>query len=83
MAHKYMIYEVRYNEKANAYETWAAITEDHYPKKEDFWLEMSCQCVEAKSFEGKNFIHSEILKAITRAYYQGFEVDYRIKLDEK
>ena len=78
MARKYMIYEVRYNKEQDAFETWLAVTEGYYPKKEDFGLELSCPCVESKECDEKNFIHFEILKAISRAYHLGYEIDYRI-----
>ena len=88
MIRKYMIYEVRYNKDRDAYETWLAVTEGYYPKKEDFGLELSCPCVSAQGSKTKDgmtidtpepvFVHFSILQAIAKAYHLGYEIDYRI-----
>lgn len=75
MVQKFMIYEVRYNKENDAYETWVANTEGTYPKKEDFSLEHSYKC---ESIGNAKFVNAELLFALARALYSGYEIDYRV-----
>ena len=73
MAKKHMVYEVRYSEERDSFETWLAV-EDHEPTEEDFGLECSCQCVGEKA----ELIHFSILKRIARASALGYKIVWKI-----
>ena len=80
MAKKHMVYEVRYNEDQDTFETWLAV-EDHEPTEDDFGLECSCKCVNSATDQtGKEpeLIHFSILKRIARASALGYKIVWKI-----
>lgn len=73
---QYKVYEIRYSEERDAFETWLAV-EDHEPTEDDFGLECSCKC---QSVDGKEaeLIHFSILKRIARASALGYKIVWKI-----
>jgi hypothetical protein len=84
---RYAIYEVRYNEETDSFETWVAVTYGHYPNEEDFGMEMSCKCMENPMASPDSYIlpedkycmiHYSILKHIAQAARYGYEIVWNI-----
>ena len=77
---QHKVYEVRYSAERDAFETWLAITDGHYPNPDDFGMETSFPCCKSNhdSKGEPEFIHYEILKRIARAQDLGYEIIWRI-----
>ena len=80
MKKQYRVCKVVYNEKADAFETWIAVTEGRRPSDEDFGMELSARCVNSAKYPDAeaSYIHYELLKRIARAAALGYEIDWRI-----